>query len=137
MVSGARGFDRQIALDRGLDVLLAFGGKLLLVRLAPRLLAHEIGPQPRDRLLLPARLDLLGRTVARRVICGRVIAEPIGDRLDKAGPFAIAGRVDRVFGRRAHGDDVVAIHLLADEARGDRLLRQRLGCRLQPAAARR
>ena len=80
----------QIAFDGGLDVLLAFGGELLLLGLAPHLLANKIDLEPRDRLLLPARLDLLRRTVASSVIRGRMIAEPIGDGLDKARPLAAA-----------------------------------------------
>src|SRR3954466_14684598 len=40
----------EIALNRCVNALLALGDELFLVRLAPRLLAHEIGPQPRDRL---------------------------------------------------------------------------------------
>src|SRR5438093_4209976 len=67
---------RQIALDRGLDALLAFGDEFFLLRLAPGLAAHEMGPQPRDRLLLPARLDLLGRAIAGGVVRRRVVAEP-------------------------------------------------------------
>src|SRR5262249_24653072 len=66
---------RQIALDRRLDPLLAVGRELFLLRFAPRLLTDEIGAQARDRLFLPARLNLLGRTVTRRVIGGRVVAE--------------------------------------------------------------
>src|SRR5207247_2512087 len=113
--------------DRRVDALLAFSGKALLFRFAPHVPASEKGPRPCDRLLLPARLDLRGRTVARCVVCGRMIAEPVGDRLDKAGPLAIAGRFDRLSSRRVHGHDVVAIHLLADETRCDRFLRQRFG----------
>src|SRR4029077_4081646 len=60
---------RQIALDRRLDLLLAVGRELLLLRFAPRLLTYEISAQARDRLLLPTRLNLLGRTATRRVIC--------------------------------------------------------------------
>ena len=36
---GGPRFHSQIALDRGVDVLLALGGKLLFVRLAPRVSA--------------------------------------------------------------------------------------------------
>src|SRR5258707_632061 len=54
---------RQIALDRRLDALLALGRKRFLLRLAPRLPAYEIRAQARDRLLLPAGLDLLRRAV--------------------------------------------------------------------------
>src|SRR5215467_3970423 len=122
---------RQIAFDRRLDLLLAFGRELLLLRLAPRVLTDEIGAQARDRLFLPARLNLLGRAVTRRIIGGRVVAETIGHGLDQARPGAGAGLRDRILRRGAHRDDVVAIHLLAGKARGDRLLRQRLRRRLQ------
>src|SRR5262250_797014 len=40
----------QIALDRRLDLFLALGRELFLLRLAPRFLADEIGAQPHDRL---------------------------------------------------------------------------------------
>src|SRR5258708_20080356 len=113
-VGGSR-LRSQVAVDRCVDTTLAFGGKLFLFRFAPHVSASEKGPQPRDRLLLPARLDLLGRTVARRVVRGRMIAEPVGDRLDKAGASAITSRFDRPFGCRVHGHDVVAIHLPTDE----------------------
>src|SRR3977135_2457060 len=55
-----------------------------------------------------------------------------GDRLEEAGPSAFSSRFDRLFGCRVHGHDVVAIHLLTDETRCDRLLRQRFGCSLKP-----
>src|SRR6266581_5993248 len=58
---------RQIARDGRLDALLAFGRELLLLGLAPPVAADQIGPQPRYRLLLPARLDLLRRAIARGV----------------------------------------------------------------------
>ena len=45
-----------------------------------------------------------------------MIAEPVGDRFDEAGASAISSRFDRLFGCRVHGHDVVAIHLLSDEA---------------------
>src|ERR1700730_1944373 len=122
---------RQIALDRRLDLLLAVGRELFLLRFAPRLLTYEIGAQARDRLLPPARLNLRGRTVTPRVIGGRVIAEAVGHGLDQARPTTGAGLRDRILRRGAHRDDVVAVHLLAGKARGDRLLRQRLRRRLQ------
>src|SRR6266511_3147447 len=97
---------RQIALDRRLDRFLALGRKLFLLRLAPHLLAHEIRAQARDRLLLPTRLHLFGRAVARRVICSGVIADPLRHGLDQARPAACAGLRNRLLRRRAHGDDV-------------------------------
>src|SRR6266508_2131494 len=122
---------RQIALDSLLDALLALGGKLLFLRLAPCLPGHEIRAQARDRLLLPAGLDLLRRAVTRGVIGGRVVAEPVGHGLDQARPQAGAGIGDRLRGSGVHCDDVVAVHLLARKARGDGLLGQRLGRGLQ------
>src|SRR5262249_61338483 len=79
---------RQIALDRRLDLLLAVGRELLLLRFAPRLLTYEIGAQARDRLLLPAGLNLLGRTVTPRVIGGRVgaVGGGAGPPPDRAPP---------------------------------------------------
>src|SRR5216684_1173929 len=65
----------QVALDRSVDTTLAFGGKLFLFRFAPHVSASEKGPQPRDRLLLPARLDFRGRTVAR---CDRLLRQRFG-----------------------------------------------------------
>src|SRR5215211_1934099 len=67
----------QITLDRHLDVLLALGGERFLLPLAPRVLADQVGPQPGDRLLLPARLNLLGRPITRCIIRGRVVGKPI------------------------------------------------------------
>jgi len=81
--------------------------------------------------LLPARLDLLGRTVARGVVCSRMIAEPVGDRLEKRGPRPFRALRSPLRLPRAR-PRCRAIHLLTDETRCDRLLRQRFGCRLEP-----
>src|SRR5215831_13362948 len=92
----------QIAFDRRLDALMALGSKLLLIRLAPDLLANKIGPEARDRLLLPMSLDFFSRTIARCIIGGRMIAEPVGDRLDEAGAFAAAGGGNGLFSGSTH-----------------------------------
>src|SRR6516164_4034895 len=86
---------RQIALDRCLDLLLAVGRELLLLRLAPRLLTDEIGAHPRDRLFLPARLVLRVRTVTRRFIGVRVVAAAVVPPLYQARPTAGAGLPNR------------------------------------------
>src|SRR5258708_24976488 len=83
---------RQIALDRRLDLLLAVGRELFLLRFAPRLLTYEIGAQARDRLLLPARLNLLGRTVTCRVIGGPLGPDAGGHGPRPAPAAARAGR---------------------------------------------
>src|SRR6266436_6654468 len=123
---------RQIAGDRRLHPLLALGGELLFLRLAPGHLADEIGPQPRNRLLLPMRLDLFGRAIPGRIIRRRMITEPVGHRLDEEGAFAVARERDRSLGGGAHRDHVIAVHLFAAEAGSDRLLGQRRRCGLQP-----
>src|SRR6516225_2064966 len=107
---------RQIALHCRLDALMAFGDQLLLVRLAPCLLSNEIRPQARDGLLLPARLDLLRRTVTAGIIGSGVVAQPIGQRLDETRALAFPRRRDRVRCRSMHCDDVIAVHLLARKA---------------------
>src|SRR6516162_10227138 len=121
----------QIVLDRHFDALIALGGKLLLVRFAPHFLANKIAPQARNRLLLPIGLDFVSRTITRRIIGGRVIAEPVGDRLDEAGAFAIAGCGHGLFSRHAHRQHIVPIDLLASETGGDGFLRQRFAASLK------
>src|SRR5262249_60421963 len=111
---------RQIALDRRLDLLLAFGRELFLLRLAPRVLTDEIGAQARDRFLLPARLNLLGQPVTRRVIGGRVVAEAVGQSPDQAPPRAGPGPRDPLLPPGAHPPDGVALHPLARQARRER-----------------
>src|ERR1700747_1339950 len=115
----------EIAFDCRLDALIALGRKLLLVRFAPNLLVDKIRPEARDRLFLPMSLNCIGRTIARCIIRGRVIAESVGDRLDEAGALAIAGCSNGVFCRGAYRQHIAAIDLLACESGGDRLLRQR------------
>src|SRR5581483_1302534 len=116
----------EIALHRGLDALLAFGRQLLLLGLAPGLAADEVDSEPRDRLLLPVRLHLLRRAVAGRVVGRGVITQPVRERLDQVWSLAVAGRGNRFLDTIANRDHVVAVHLLAAEAPGNGLLRQRL-----------
>src|SRR5258708_2256067 len=122
---------RQVPFRCRLDLLLTLAHQLFLLRLAPCPLADEIRTQPRNRLLLPAPLNLLGRAIAPRVIRGGVVAEPVGRRLDEARALPVAGRRNRLRGGSAHRDDVVAVDLFPSKAGGDRLLRQRFGGRLQ------
>src|ERR1051326_2424628 len=114
---------RQIALDRAIDLLLAFPRERLFARLVPVLLTGEIRAQPGDRLFLPVLLYVLGRAGARRVIGGGVVPQPVGHRLDQ--PWALAGAcsVERRIHGSAHGDHVVPVHLLAEETGGDCSLR--------------
>src|SRR5229473_6247497 len=122
---------RQVPFRRRVDLLLTFAHQLFLLRLAPCPLADEIRTQPRNRLLLPAPLNLFGRAIAPRVIRGGVVAEPVGHRLDEARALPVAGSRNRLRGGGAHRDDVVAVDLFPPKAGSDRLLRQRFGGRLQ------
>src|SRR5713101_3384915 len=122
---------RQITGDRRLHPLLALGGELFFLRLAPRLLVDKIGPQPRDRLLLPMRLYLFGRTIPCRIIRRRMITEPVSHGLDEGGAFAVARGRDCALGGGPHRDDVIAVHLFAGEDGSYRLLGQRRRCGLQ------
>src|SRR5712691_6532869 len=70
--------DRQVPFRRRVDLLLTRARELFLLRLAPSPLADQIRTQPRNRLLLPAPLNLLGRTIAPGVVRSGVVAEPIG-----------------------------------------------------------
>src|SRR5260370_23946438 len=123
--------DRQVPFRCRLDLLLTLAHELFLLRLVPRPLADEIRTQPRNRLLLPAPLNLLGRAIAPRVIRSGVVAEPVCHCLDEARTLPVAGRRNRLRGGGAHRDDVVAVDLFSCKAGSDRLLRQRFGGRLE------
>src|SRR6266566_5679410 len=121
---------RQVPFHCRVDALLALTDELFLLRLAPYPLADEIRAQPRDRFLLPMPLNLFGRPIAPRVIRGRMVAEPVGDRLDEARALPAASSRNRLLGGGTYGDDVVAVDLLPSKAGSDRLLGQRFGGRL-------
>src|SRR5229473_1341501 len=122
---------RQVPFRRRVDLLLTFAHQLFLLRLAPCPLADEIRTQPRNRLLLPAPLNLFGRAIAPRVIRGVLVPEPVGIRPDEARALPIPASRNRLRGGGAHRDDVVAVDLFPPKAGSDRLLRQRFGSRLQ------
>src|SRR5262249_49709484 len=72
----------QVVLHRRLDALLAWGAELPLLELAPRPLCDKVGPQARDRFLLPMLLHLRWRAIAGRIARRRMIAKPIGKGFD-------------------------------------------------------
>src|SRR5215472_8208668 len=114
------------ALDRQRDLC----EQLLLVRLAPHAGGDEVVAQPRDRLVRPARAHFRTAAIAARIVGGGMIAEAISQRLNQMRTAARPRLGDRALDRLADGDDVVAVDLLAFEARRDRLLRQGLRRRL-------
>src|SRR5215831_13535564 len=71
---------RKVALYRGVDARLTLDRESFLLRLALCRLPDEIGAQPRDQLLLPAPLGLFRLPIARRVVRGGMVAEPVGAR---------------------------------------------------------
>src|SRR5215470_9837587 len=123
---------RQVVLDGRRHFLLEFAGDFFLVRFAPIHSTDEIVPQPDDRLLLPALLDLFRRAITRRIVGGSVIAEPVSDSLYQVRSFACPSGSDRRIGCRAHSNDIVAVDLFSGKPCGDRFLRQCLRRRLQP-----
>ena len=108
------------------DLRRAFAAQLLLLRLAPKPPGLEEAPHSADRLEALRGRNLLGATIARGIIRGRVIAQAVGQRLDYARAAALARSLERLANHFAHDQHIVAIHLLSGDARGDRLLCQRL-----------
>src|SRR5262245_32365727 len=106
---------RQILLHRRIDALLALGSERFFLLLSPRALVHQIGAQTRNRLRLPARLDVLGAAIARGIIRRGVVAQAVGHRLDQGRAAAIARTRDCFAGRGMDRNDVIAVDLLAGE----------------------
>src|SRR3954469_19497489 len=123
---GSRRRRIEIGLNHLLHVHLRVLGERLLVGGRPGALRMEPAAQPQDRLLFPLLLEFVGAAVARCVVRGRVVAQPISQRFQQRRSAAGARAFHRAADRVAHGDEVVAIELLAGDARGDRLLRERL-----------
>src|SRR5258708_30108817 len=113
---------RQVPFRCRLDLLLTLAHQLFLLRLAPCPLADEIRTQPRNRLLLPAPLNLLGRAIAPRVIRGGVVAEPEGRRLDEARALPVAARPNRLRGGTPHPAPLIPIHLFPTHTTNQHLL---------------
>src|SRR5437588_2239626 len=111
------------AFDRHGDV----GQQPLLIRLCPHAGGDEMVAQPGDRLFRPARADLGAAAVAAGVVGGRVVAEPVGQRLDQMRAAAGARFGEGAGHRLANRDDVVAVDLLALDAGRNGLLCQGLG----------
>jgi hypothetical protein len=129
-----RGF--QVRVDLDIDQLAAFLDPGLLLRLVPQALVGQVLAQAQERFLLPGGLHFVLAAVAAGVVGGGVVVQAIGHEFDDAAALAAA----RAFVCAAHGfqhrDQVVAIHLQAMQAAGQAFLRQRLGARSAPCAAR-
>src|SRR5579859_1822990 len=125
-------------------------GRGLLLRLIPRdaqLLAHtlldllqpgridhafrlQVSLHAQQRVAVHPQVVHLARLVARRVVGGRVQAEPVRDRFDQRRAFTRAGALGRVPHDLVHGEEVVAVAPHARKPVGHGLLRERLGGRL-------
>src|SRR5258706_14015889 len=132
-VLGRRGRRGLIGIDRLGDFVGALARERLLALLVPDALARHVVAQARDGLDFPRGVHALGIAVARRIVRGRVVAQPIADRLDERRPAAGARLLERLGDDVAHGDHVVPVHLPSLEARGDRLLGESLRRRLTRA----
>ena len=101
-------------------------GERLLLGRRPGAFRVQPGAQAHDRLLFPLFLQFLSAAIARRVVRGRMVAQPIRQRLQQCGPAPGACALQRAPDDVAYGDQVVAVDLLAGDAGRDAFLRQRL-----------
>src|SRR5262249_27568832 len=116
----------EIRLHHLLHMRLRVPGERLLLGRRPGAFGVQPGAQPQDRLLLPLLFQFLGAAIARRIVRGRVVAEPIGHGFQQSGPAARARTFHRAADDVAHRDQVVAVELLACDAGRDAFLRKRL-----------
>src|SRR5438132_2051805 len=88
----------EVGLHHLLHVRRRFFRERLLLGLRPGAFRVQPAAQPQDRLLLPLLGDFLGAAIARGVVRGGVIRQPVGERLDQRRPAA----GPRLFDRAAH-----------------------------------
>src|SRR5205085_4017963 len=74
---------REISFRRALDRQGDLGQEPLLIRLAPHAGGDKIVAQPGGRLFRPAGTDLGAAAVPAGVVGGRMVAEPVSQRLDQ------------------------------------------------------
>src|SRR5437660_10725755 len=105
----------EVRLHHLLHVRLRVLGERLLLGRRPGAFGVQPGAQPQDRLLLPLLLQFLGAAIARRIVRGRVVAQPVGHRFEQRRAFARACALHRAPHDIAHRDQVVAVELLAGD----------------------
>src|SRR5450631_564765 len=118
---------RQVLGHRRLDEAGAFLVQQLFRCRIPRAGARQVGAQAHERLGEPGLFHLVGAAIAARVVGGRMVAEPVGQRLDERWPAAAARGLQRPPDDVANRKHVVAVDLDAGYLRGDAFLRQRPG----------
>jgi hypothetical protein len=74
---------------------------------------------------MPADLGVIA--VAAGVVGRGMVAQAIGERLDEGRPKTVSGPRQRLLNDGTDRDDIVAVNLLARDARRYCLLRERLG----------
>src|SRR5215472_3015585 len=111
---------REVSLGRPIDRQRDLGQQLLLVRLAPHAGGDEKVAQPDNRLFRPAGADFGAVAIAARIVGCRVVAQAISERLDQMRPAPCPRFGKSALHRLAHGDDIIAVDLLAFDAGGDR-----------------
>src|SRR3989442_1814616 len=127
---------RKVIVDRPAHLLGAFALQRFFLALVPGAAPREIVAQPRNRLELPLLAHRFGIAIARRIVGRRVIAQPVGQRLDERRPAARTRLRQRFIGCMADRDDVVAVDLPALDTGGDSFLCQRLRRTLHAAGHR-
>src|SRR6185436_18514870 len=116
----------DIRLRGRLDLLVALLEKFFLARLVPRAGFAQVTAQAQYRLALPCVGHFLGWTVARRIVGGGVVRQPVSDGLDYRRTMSRARLGERFSHSVVHSDHVVTVDLHAFDAGGDAFLRKGL-----------
>src|SRR5512147_34282 len=85
---GTRRRNREIIVDRAIDPIAAFALERFFLVLVPGADAGEVIAQADDGLERPLLADDVGVAIAGGVVGRRVVAQPVGQRLDQRGPAA-------------------------------------------------
>ena len=132
----ARLADGQVFRDLAFNQLGRFLDERIILLARPRALVDQVAAQPRDRFAFPRLLDLFPVAVARRVIGGGVIGQPVGHHFNNGCTLAGTGALQRLFHHPSACNQVVAVDLNGGQSRGNALLGQRFGMVLLAAGHR-
>src|ERR1043166_1137766 len=103
---------------------------LFAVGFIPQLSGCHVPDQPLDRIALLPLGDIFFAPVARGVVRGRMLSDPVRYRFDERRTFSRAGSLQRLHRCAVHGEYVIPVDLNSGEPVGDRFLRQSFGSSL-------